>query len=108
MGLHNNTLPPSTSTSAVRWFWSFLWLYYAALCFTKLSIFLQYLKVLPHRTLSRVCYAMVGLVSAWTCWVVFSGIFTCTPISLFWTNRDPNAKGCIPRLPLWYDQTVSH
>ncbi|KAK3065937.1 hypothetical protein LTR53_017869, partial [Teratosphaeriaceae sp. CCFEE 6253] len=54
----------------------------------------------------KTSFVMMALVSVWTRWAVFSGIFTCAPISRFWTDLEWNVEGCLPRLPLWYSNAA--
>lgn len=102
MGLHISTVSERDIHIAFRWFWSFLWLYYASLCFTKFSILVQYLRIFKTKRFLRACYALIAVVFAWSCWAVFSGIFTCLPVNRFWKELGWAVDGCLPRLTLWY------
>jgi hypothetical protein len=102
MGLHKATVRQSDLQTAFEWFWNFLWLYYGSLCFTKLSILIQYLRIFPHHTFIRLCKVLIGIVVVWSLWAIFSGIFTCVPVSRFWTDTAWDTKGCLPRLVVWY------
>ncbi|KAK5111850.1 hypothetical protein LTR85_011748 [Meristemomyces frigidus] len=104
MGLHWHTLPKSYMTRSVAWYWAFVWLYYAASAFTKLSILLQYLRIFPHDQFRKACFVLIGSVSVWSAWTVLSAIFMCGPIASFW-NMDIFSWGqahCLPRMTIWY------
>ena len=102
MGLHIDTVSDDSVMTAFKWFWNFLWLYYISLGFSKLSILLQYLRIFPQATFIKACYILLVVVSLWSCWAIFSSIFTCLPVSRFWTNLGWSPKGCLPRMELWY------
>ena len=102
MGLHLTTVSDNDVRTAFSWFWNFLWLYYGSLGCTKLSILLLYIRVFPQKHLLRATYILIAVVSVWSCWAVFSGIFTCVPVSRFWTAVGWKVKGCLPRKQLWY------
>lgn len=81
-------------------FWVSVWIYYLALWAVKMSILFQYLRILPEDGMYRkACYVLMGLISAYTAWAVFSAVFACTPIDSFW---DVTVKGtCLDRLAVW-------
>ncbi|EMC97219.1 hypothetical protein BAUCODRAFT_52567, partial [Baudoinia panamericana UAMH 10762] len=106
MGLHLHSLTPELIVTTTKWLWTFFWLYYASLSFTKLSLLLQYLRIFPHPRFVRACHTLLVIVAVWSVWAVFSGIFNCAPMSLFWTSSVWNPPGCIPRLPLWYSNSA--
>lgn len=56
---------------------------------TKISILLFYLRIFPHQTFRRVCYALVGFVTAWTITFTFVQIFQCNPIHKAWDHTVP-------------------
>lgn len=102
MGQHITDLSSHTFEIADIWLWASIWMYYAALCFTKVSILLQYLRIFPHERFRKSCYAVMAIVVVWSCWAVFSAVFMCRPISYFWSSvvvdSDPH---CLPRLTVW-------
>ena len=98
MGLHIDTVSETDIHTAFHWFWTFLWLYYASLCFSKLSILLQYLRIFKTRRSLQACYALIAIVSLWSCWAIFSSIFTCWPVSRFWKELGWAVDSCLPRL----------
>lgn len=91
-----------------KWWWAFVWLYYAALYFTKMSILLQYLRIFPQEKFRKACFVVMGVVSAYSLWAVFSGIFACNPVSSFWDMSifAWDQPGCLPRLTVWYATNV--
>jgi hypothetical protein len=103
MGRHQSTLTSHDLLWTNRWFWVSLWTYYSALYCAKLAILLQYLRIFPQETFRRVNYGLIAFITAYSCWTIFSAIFSCTPVSYFWThNIDPTAKGtCLNRLVVW-------
>ena len=103
MGRHTDTLTRHDLLLSNKWFWASLWIYYLALCFAKLSILLQYLRIFPQTMFRRVGYALIAFISAYSCWTVIGSVFSCTPINYFWLHGiDPNAKGkCLNRLAVW-------
>ncbi|KAI7305327.1 hypothetical protein KC315_g14736, partial [Hortaea werneckii] len=106
MGIHQATLDSSNVRNAFAWFWNFIWLYYASLACTKLSILLQYLRIFPHTHFTRACYVLLCIVVVWGIWAVFSGMFTCVPVAKFWTESSWDIEGCMPRLALWYSNAA--
>ncbi|GAB7327848.1 hypothetical protein MBLNU13_g11638t1 [Cladosporium sp. NU13] len=104
MGRHQSSLTAHDLLWTNRWFWVSLWTYYSALYCAKLAILLQYLRIFPQETFRRVNYGLIAFITAYSCWTIFSAIFSCTPVSYFWTHSiDPNAKGtCLNRLVVWF------
>ena len=102
MGLHIEHASNSDIHTAFRWFWMFLWVYYASLGFTKMSILLQYLRIFKTKKFLGACYALIVIVFCWSCWAVFSSIFTCLPVNRFWKELGWAVDGCMPRMTLWY------
>lgn len=105
MGTHADTLTMSDVYYALRWFWASVWIYYLALCFTKLSILLQYLRVFPHNGFRIACFLLMGVVIVYSICTFFSAIFECTPVAYFW---DKSLEGtCLNQTAIWYVQTDS-
>jgi hypothetical protein len=103
MGRHASSLTAHDLLWTNRWFWSSLWIYYLALYFAKMAILLQYLRIFPQTAFRRVGYGLMAFISVYSCWTVFSAIFSCTPINYFWEQSvDPEARGtCLNRLVVW-------
>lgn len=99
MGRHADSLTPYDNKYSLIWFWASVWIYYLALCFAKLSILLQYLRIFPGRQFRIACSILMGIIVGWTLWAFFSAVFACWPIRYFW---DTSTKGaCLNRLAVW-------
>lgn len=99
MGRHADSLSPNDNVQSLIWFWVSVWIYYLALCFAKLSILIQYLRLFPDRGFRAKCYFLIAVVIAWTLWAFFSALFACTPIRHFW---NASVEGtCLNRLGVW-------
>jgi hypothetical protein len=108
MGKHIWQFPRSEYEIIAMWFWSSVWIYYAALGLTKLSILLQYLRIFPQVNFRRACYAMIGVIAIWSLWATLSALVMCVPIHLFWTAEDFfNDPRCLPRLEVWLVTVVT-
>lgn len=99
MGRHADTLSADDHVQSLVWFWASVWIYYLALCFAKLSILIQYLRLFPGRKFRVKCFFLIGIVIGWTFWAFFSALFACRPIRYFW---DSSVQGtCLNRLAVW-------
>jgi hypothetical protein len=79
-------------------------LYYFALCLTKLSILLQYLRVFPQRNFRIACYTLMAVIFAYSAGTGFSAMFACTPIARFW---NPSIEGtCLNKMAVWYVKCI--
>ncbi|KAK5682121.1 hypothetical protein LTS10_005246 [Elasticomyces elasticus] len=87
-----------------QWLWASIWVYYLALGTLKCSILLQYLRIFPQTRFQMTCYVMLGVVGVYTTWAVFSAIFACTPVALFW-NESLHGT-CFNRLAVWFSNAV--
>lgn len=103
MGQHAANLTQHDRLWSNKWFWASLWIYYLALFCAKLAILLQYLRIFPQKRFRQVSYGLAVFIFAYSCWTVFSAVFSCTPVNYFWTQSvDPEAKGtCLNRLVVW-------
>jgi len=102
MGLHIQQVSDAGKEAITKYFWLTLWIYYAAMGFTKLSILVQYLRIFPQVTFRRSCYAMIVFVIVFNVWALFSGVFMCTPIPVFWHSLDLLDHRCLPRMATWF------
>lgn len=100
MGKHEASLPPDVAEPSLFWFWLSVIVYNLALSSAKFSILVQYLRIFPQNIFRKATYALIGIVSAITCWTVFSAIFACTPVNFFWTQRGHGR--CLNRLAVWF------
>ncbi|KAK3718219.1 hypothetical protein LTR37_005334 [Vermiconidia calcicola] len=93
-------LCPNDKTQSSIWFWASVWIYYLALCFVKLSILLQYLRVFPQDKFRTACYVLMAVIVAYSCGTVFSAVFACTPVAYFW---DRSLDGsCVNQTAVWF------
>lgn len=100
MGSHYWTLSETERKNLLIWFWASVWIYYLALCFTKLSVVLQYLRIFPHSKGRIAAYILMGVIILYSCCTVFLAVFLCVPVQRFW---DPNLKGsCNNSAITWY------
>ncbi|KAK5719515.1 hypothetical protein LTR15_008039 [Elasticomyces elasticus] len=97
---HFATLSPFEQQRFAQWLWASIWVYYLALGAVKCSILLQYLRIFTQRRFQVTCYVMIGVVGVYTAWAVFSAIFACTPVALFWDNTLQGT--CFSRLAVWF------
>jgi len=104
MGLHWHNLPKTWLSPALAWYWAFMWNYYAALVFTKLSILCQYLRIFPHSWFRKTCWFLITFIALWGLWAFFSAIFMCNPISAFWDLNifAWDQPQCLDRATVWY------
>ena len=100
MGRHESTLTPHDKRQSSIWFWASVWIYYLALCLTKLSILLQYLRVFPYNKFRIACYTLMGVVIVYSLGTFFSALFACAPIAHFWDHNVPGT--CVNRTSVWY------
>ena len=87
-----------------------LWLTFpfhnAALCLTKLSILLQYLRIFPTHIFRIVCYAVTGVVITFGIWTVVGSFLNCTPVAHFW---DASVHGaCLDFKAVWLFNAAMH
>ena len=89
---------------ALKWFWASVWIYYLALCFVKLSILTQYLRVIPHERFRLACYVLMAIVVVYSCCTFFGAIFSCTPVRKFWTPSMTTGH-CLDLEAVWFANT---
>ena len=100
VGRHIESLSDHDIVMSTKWFWASVWIYYLALCFVKISILLQYLRVFPSKGFRRACYILMGIIICYSLGTFFSSIFSCVPIARFW---DQSIEGtCVNRAAVWY------
>lgn len=98
MGRHADSLTEHENRYSLIWFWASVWIYYLALCFVKLSIIFQYLRIFPNRRFRRACFILISIIVGWTMWAFLSALFACWPIHSFW---DGSKGTCLNRLAVW-------
>ncbi|KAF7197802.1 Satratoxin biosynthesis SC1 cluster protein 4 [Pseudocercospora fuligena] len=67
--------------------------YNICLCFTKLSILLQYTRIFPQKGFRLATWIVMGAVVIYAIWRVLAAIFTCLPVAAFWDKSIVN-KHC--------------
>ncbi|KXL48063.1 MAG: hypothetical protein FE78DRAFT_181591 [Acidomyces sp. 'richmondensis'] len=74
---------------------------------TKLSILLQYLRVLPqtHNRARKACYTLMAVVSVYVIQALLTGIFTCWPPAKFWDITITTGH-CMNRTGLWFSNAA--
>ncbi|KAG6035059.1 hypothetical protein E4U41_006266 [Claviceps citrina] len=91
------TIPPSTLTLFVEYFFVVEIFYVAEMALIKLSLSLFYLPIFPGTTIHRLLMANCILNAGLGVIFVLIAIFSCTPVSRYWTQYlDNNSTGyCI-------------
>ncbi|KAG5977817.1 hypothetical protein E4U55_006536 [Claviceps digitariae] len=80
------TIPPSTLTVFVEYFFIIEVIYLAEMAIVKLSLSLFYLAIFPGKTIRRLLMATCILNVLYGVAFVTAGIFACTPVSRYWTQ----------------------
>lgn len=70
MGRHSDSLNDNDRVQSLIWFWISVWIYYLALCFAKLSILIQYLRLFPDQKFRCRCFALIAVVIGWVSFVL--------------------------------------
>lgn len=105
MGRHFDTLTKDDTLHLLQWFWASVWIYYSSLCFTKVSILLQYLRVFPQNSFRKACFVMMGIIIAYSVATFLTSVFACIPVDSIW---NPTIKRtCVNLKALWYSQPLS-
>jgi hypothetical protein len=68
-------------------------LYFLQIAMVKLSLLFFFLRIFPARSVRRVIWGTIGFTVVYALVFVFIGIFTCAPISYFWTRWDMEHSG---------------
>lgn len=68
-------------------------LYFLQIAMVKLALLFFFLRIFPAPMVRRLLWGTVGLVVLYAVVFVFIGIFTCSPISYFWTKWDQEHTG---------------
>ena len=91
------TILPSTLTVFVEYFFFMELIYVAQMAIVKLSLTLFYLAIFPGKTIRRVLMGTCVLNIVYGVVFVAAGIFSCTPVSRYWTQyADKDSAGsCI-------------
>lgn len=73
--------------------------YATALVIIKLSILFQYRRLLVTREDRRKIWVLMGVVTSFGLFIIFSSTFTCVPVEKFWDNIIEGH--CLGKQPLW-------
>ncbi|KAF2180446.1 hypothetical protein K469DRAFT_279072 [Zopfia rhizophila CBS 207.26] len=100
LGRRLATLSPGQIMRCLQAYYATVLCYYNAQTFTKLSILLQYHRILKVHKLRIACYTLMATVAAYRLELLVTGVFPCLPPPAFWDKR---VKGkCLPGPPLWF------
>jgi hypothetical protein len=103
MGRHFDTLTDDDTLHLMQWFWASVWIYYSSLCFTKVSILLQYLRVFPRGRSRKASFILMGIIVAYSLATFLTSVFACVPVQSFW---NPTIEGtCVNLKAVWSDNT---
>ncbi|KAJ4302759.1 hypothetical protein N0V90_001649 [Kalmusia sp. IMI 367209] len=87
------TLPFSSITNFVRFFYVMEILYFVELTFLKLSLLFFYKRIFPGTTITKVLWATIAFNVLFGIAFTIAGIFQCQPISHYWTYWDGEQNG---------------
>lgn len=100
LGKHQSELSEDEVTSMLKAFWVSLWTYYLSICFTKVGLILQYLRIFTQKWFRITAWALLAFIVAYSVWTVFSSVFACLPVAAFW---DQSIHGkCLPHSVSWF------
>lgn len=104
LGERESALDPANSENMLKCFWAAIWLYHVGVGFARLSIILQVMRIFPQAALGWIrwalCYGLLTVNTLLMVWATLSSIFTCDPISAFWTE-DISGDKCWARSVVW-------
>ncbi|KAI9843053.1 MAG: hypothetical protein M1838_002885 [Thelocarpon superellum] len=102
MGKPASTLTREQYRDYLEHFYPTVIMYTISINVTKVSILQQYLRFLVKKPIRRACWALMWLVVLYATISVNLCIFTCTPVSYFWTQAvDTSGGHCMNELGLW-------
>ncbi|GAB7350189.1 hypothetical protein MBLNU459_g0851t1 [Dothideomycetes sp. NU459] len=101
LGKDVSEISPQDLVTALKYFWASIWLYNLTICFTKVSIVFQYLRIWSvQRGFRIICYAVLGFIISIAIWTVFGSVWLCAPARKFW---DPSVSGtCQDKFPNFF------
>jgi len=82
-------------------YWSIIF-YNLSLCFTKISILLQYARIFTVSGVRLAIFIVMGVCIAYGIACLFTSIFSCIPIRAYWHLLEQRDAKCIPTMILWY------
>jgi hypothetical protein len=84
-----------------KYLWIAISFYNVSLCLTKASIVLQYQRIFGVGTgFQRACWVALTFIGAYGIAAVVSNIFTCMPVSGFWSPTP--TTHCVLKKTLWF------
>ncbi|KAH6682139.1 hypothetical protein F5X68DRAFT_263167 [Plectosphaerella plurivora] len=98
LGRHLIFLTPEQIEAYMKCFFISIVFYNVSLGAIKATLLLQYYRVFPLPTIRKVILVVGVIVGMWCVSQVLFIIFSCTPVSAFWTRQGT----CIPNLPGWH------
>ncbi|KAM5356794.1 hypothetical protein ACJ41O_003440 [Fusarium nematophilum] len=101
LGKHITALAPETMILYLRAFWVSIFFYVLALGSVKMTLLLQYLRLMSVSRMRIVIVVSIYIVMASLVAQMFTVMLQCIPIQAVW---DPSVKGkCIPHITnMWY------
>ncbi len=100
-GKHTKLLNPSVVHKTLHLYWFAQILYKIAIGLTKVSILAFYLRVFGISRWFRIsCFAVMGIVVAWTISSVMASILQCSPVKFAYDRRGHGT--CIDLGKFWY------
>ena len=101
MGQHIWTLDKIDLNEGMKWFRTVLAVYFLALCFIKLSILLQYLRVFPGKRFRGICYSLMGFIAVYTVATLVPEMVLCKPSAPHAVTYGDPGK-CVRQEPVWW------
>ncbi|KAF2089581.1 hypothetical protein K490DRAFT_37492 [Saccharata proteae CBS 121410] len=101
LGRHLLQIPFPNWTVNFKMLWATLFPYYVALCFVKVSVILQCLRIFKVTRFRIVCWVLLAIVVAYTIWAIISAIITCHPVAYTWDKFIPGGY-CTNQVPILY------
>ncbi|KAK0720187.1 hypothetical protein B0H67DRAFT_662214 [Lasiosphaeris hirsuta] len=100
LGRHTWMVKPENIIPYMKAFYSSIVVYNIAVCFTKISIMLQYKRIFANRIMQQLTKFGLYFLAAWAFTLAFLLTLTCMPVAAFW---DSSVKGrCLDSPTIWY------
>lgn len=104
-GKHFSDLSKEEQIKALKWFFGAQILYKIVIAVNKVSFFCLYLRIFVTATFRRICYTGIGVITAWGLAYVFTTIFQCKPIAVFWDKEIKDSK-CLDNETFWMSYSI--
>ncbi|PVH68237.1 putative integral membrane protein [Cadophora sp. DSE1049] len=105
LGKHFSEVGAQEFSEMLKCLWVAILFYNIALTSVKISIVLQYLRIFIGRTMRVSCWVTLIIVALYGVEVLITAIFTCFPVSVFWTGGEGK---CINKKFLWFFNAASN